>query len=42
MADSVLFIGWNRSVKGREQQAMQLFPESDCVGSITSLLMKKY
>ena len=25
MADSVLFIGWNRSVKGREQQAMQLF-----------------
>ena len=25
MADNVLFIGWNRSVKGREQQAMQLF-----------------
>jgi hypothetical protein len=25
MADSVLFIGWNRSVRGREQQAMKLF-----------------
>ncbi len=25
MADSVLFIGWNRSIPGREQQAMQLF-----------------
>ena len=25
MADRVLFIGWNRSVPGREQQAMQLF-----------------
>ena len=25
MADRVLFIGWNRSVAGREQQAMQLF-----------------
>lgn len=25
MANSVLFIGWNRSVEGREQQAMQLF-----------------
>ena len=25
MADRVLFMGWNRSVAGREQQAMQLF-----------------
>ena len=25
MADRVLFMGWNRSVSGREQQAMQLF-----------------
>lgn len=25
MADSVLFIGWNRSFKGREQQTMELF-----------------
>jgi hypothetical protein len=25
MADSVLFLGWNRSSAGREQQAMQLF-----------------
>ena len=25
MADRVLFIGWNRSIPGREQQAMQLF-----------------
>jgi hypothetical protein len=25
MADSVLFLGWNRSIAGREQQAMQLF-----------------
>ena len=25
MADRVLFIGWNRPVVGREQQAMQLF-----------------
>ena len=25
MADRVLFIGWNRAVVGREQQAMQLF-----------------
>ena len=25
MADSALFIGWNRSVAGREQQAMNLF-----------------
>ena len=25
MADRVLFIGWNRPVIGREQQAMQLF-----------------
>ena len=25
MADRVLVIGWNRSVPGREQQAMQLF-----------------
>ena len=25
MADRVLFTGWNRSVPGREQQAMQLF-----------------
>ena len=25
MADRVLFLGWNRSVAGREQQAMELF-----------------
>ncbi|MBW1707487.1 MAG: hypothetical protein JRJ86_20380 [Deltaproteobacteria bacterium] len=25
MADRILFIGWNRAVVGREQQAMQLF-----------------
>ena len=25
MADRILFIGWNRSIPGREQQAMQLF-----------------
>ncbi len=25
MADSALFMGWNRSVAGREQQAMKLF-----------------
>lgn len=28
MADRVLFIGWNRAVVGREQQAMQLFQKS--------------
>ncbi len=28
MADSVLFIGWNRSVRGREQQAMKLFQKA--------------
>ena len=28
MADRVLFLGWNRSVAGREQQAMQLFQKS--------------
>ena len=25
MADSALFVGWNRSIAGREQQAMGLF-----------------
>jgi hypothetical protein len=25
MADSVLFVGWNRAVPGREQQALDLF-----------------
>ena len=28
MADRVLFIGWNRPVAGREQQAMQLFQKT--------------
>ena len=28
MADRVIFIGWNRSVVGREQQAMQLFQKT--------------
>ena len=28
MADRVLFLGWNRSVAGREQQAMQLFQKT--------------
>jgi len=28
MAKSVLFIGWNRSITGREQQANQLFQKS--------------
>ena len=28
MADRILFIGWNRAVVGREQQAMQLFPKT--------------
>ena len=28
MADRVLFLGWNRSVAGREQQAMQLFQKA--------------
>ena len=28
MADQVLFLGWNRVVAGREQQAMQLFQKS--------------
>jgi hypothetical protein len=28
MADRVIFIGWNRAVVGREQQAMQLFQKS--------------
>ena len=28
MADRILFIGWNRAVVGREQQAMQLFQKS--------------
>ena len=28
MADRVLFIGWNRSIVGREQQAMQLFQKT--------------
>ncbi len=28
MADRVLFIGWNRPVAGREQQAMQLFQKA--------------
>ena len=28
MADSVLFLGWNRSIPGREQQAMQLFQKT--------------
>ena len=28
MADSVLFIGWNGSVRGREQQAMKLFQKA--------------
>ncbi len=25
MADRILFLGWNRSVTGREQQALKLF-----------------
>jgi hypothetical protein len=25
MADQIIFLGWNRSVTGREQQAMKLF-----------------
>ena len=28
MADRVIFIGWNRAVVGREQQAMKLFMKS--------------
>ena len=28
MADQVLFLGWNRVVAGREQQAMQLWQKS--------------
>jgi len=28
MADRVLFIGWNRAVVGREQQAMQVFQKA--------------
>ncbi len=28
MADRILFIGWNRVVTGREQQAMQLWQKS--------------
>jgi hypothetical protein len=28
MADHVLFIGWNRSIVGREQQAVQLFQKT--------------
>ena len=28
MGDRVLFIGWNRPVAGREQQAMQLFQKT--------------
>ena len=28
MADRVIFMGWNRSVTGREQQALQLFQRS--------------
>jgi hypothetical protein len=28
MADRVLFIGWNRAIPGRENQAMQLFQKS--------------
>ena len=28
MADTALFIGWNRAVSGREQAAMELFGES--------------
>jgi hypothetical protein len=28
MADRILFIGWNRAVVGREQQAMQLFQKT--------------
>ena len=28
MADRVIFMGWNRPVIGREQQAMQLFQKS--------------
>ncbi len=28
MADRILFLGWNRPVAGREQQAMQLFQKS--------------
>ena len=28
MADHVLFIGWNRSVVGREQHAVQLFQKT--------------
>jgi hypothetical protein len=28
MADRVLFIGWNRPVVGREQQAMKLFQKA--------------
>jgi hypothetical protein len=28
MADRVIFIGWNRAVAGREQQAMKLFQKA--------------
>jgi hypothetical protein len=28
MADQILFLGWNRSVTGREQQAMKMFEKS--------------
>ena len=28
MADRILFLGWNRSVTGREQQALKLFEKS--------------
>ncbi len=28
MADRVIFIGWNRPVVGREQQAMKLFQKA--------------
>ena len=28
MADRILFLGWNRAIAGREQQAMQLWQKS--------------
>lgn len=35
MANSVLFVGWNRAVVGREKQAMQLFQK--CLEYYTKL-----
>ena len=36
MANSAIFIGWNRSVAGREQQAMDLFMKAMNEGKIES------